>query len=675
MPGKILLTFFLLLSLSRTCWAQVACTTLGQNPSSAFPICGITTFSQTIVPNCGGKAIPGPCTGALITDINPFWYKFTCYETGTLGLLIVPVDRTDDYDWQLFDITGHNPNDVYTDKSLFVCCNWSGNSGATGTSTGNFELVNCWGYAYPTFSSMPTVIQGHEYLLLVSHFNRYNPGDDGYGLSFGGGTAVITDTSNPAMKNAYTNCSGQTISLKLNKEMKCSSLAADASDFSISSPLVNIKSIIGVNCSSGFEMDSIIIKLDKSLPPGSYKLIIRNGKDNNTLLDNCDNPIPANDSIPFIVYPLAPTQMDSMSAVLCLPKTLQLVFENAMRCNSIAADGSDFVVNGSEAVSVIGARGVDCSKDGLTKIIEVQLKQPIQTARKFALSLKKGNDGNTLLNECAKETPASTLNFLTADTVNADFSYHVGLGCVYDTLQYAHDGRNNVNQWNWIFDANGTSTTQDSMFLFKDYGTKHIQLACSNRVCTDTSAINIALDNELISHFQIAPSLQLCPEDAAIFTDSSIGKIQSWYWIFGDGSSSMLQNPFPKVYSPGPRQGHIYPVSLIIKNNIGCFDTSTINLKILYNCYIAVPTGFTPNDDGLNDFLYPLNAYKADDLNFRVYNRYGQPVFETKDWTKKWDGKINGSPQPSGTYVWMLSYTNHDTGKQVALKGTTVLIR
>jgi gliding motility-associated-like protein len=88
-----------------------------------------------------------------------------------------------------------------------------------------------------------------------------------------------------------------------------------------------------------------------------------------------------------------------------------------------------------------------------------------------------------------------------------------------------------------------------------------------------------------------------------------------------------------------------------------------------------VPSGFTPNGDGFNDYLYPLNAYKATKLEFRIFNRYGQLVFETKDWTKKWDGTINGRPQDTGTFVWMLQYTDIDSGKEYFLKGTTVLIR
>jgi gliding motility-associated-like protein len=95
---------------------------------------------------------------------------------------------------------------------------------------------------------------------------------------------------------------------------------------------------------------------------------------------------------------------------------------------------------------------------------------------------------------------------------------------------------------------------------------------------------------------------------------------------------------------------------------------------VVNNCYIAVPSAFTPNHDGLNDYLYPLNAYKATNLNFIVYDRLGRILFETKDWTKKWDGTVAGMTQPAGTYVWILNYTDENNIK-VSLKGTTVLIR
>ena len=116
-------------------------------------------------------------------------------------------------------------------------------------------------------------------------------------------------------------------------------------------------------------------------------------------------------------------------------------------------------------------------------------------------------------------------------------------------------------------------------------------------------------------------------------------------------------------------------VRLLISNRYGCTDTATQIIKVVNNCYIAVPSAFTPNGDGLNDYLYPLNAYKARDLSFSVYNRFGQRLFFTRNWLNKWDGTIKGQGADTGTYVWILTYTHTDTNKKVEQKGTTILIR
>ena len=83
--------------------AQI-CTSLGQIPSTAFPVCGTATFHQREVPICGGRVIPAPCDGTLFTDKNPYWYQFTCFESGTLSFRITPDIIFDDYDAALVAI-------------------------------------------------------------------------------------------------------------------------------------------------------------------------------------------------------------------------------------------------------------------------------------------------------------------------------------------------------------------------------------------------------------------------------------------------------------------------------------------------------------------------------------------------------------------------------------------
>ena len=148
----------------------------------------------------------------------------------------------------LYDVTGHNVNEVYTNTSLIVSGNWAGTYGLTGAKSGGSAKIQCASDPkdkHPTFSTMPTLKKGHQYLLMISHFTN---SQSGYSLSFGGGSAVITDTVQPHLKSANVECDRKTITVVLNKQMRCNSLAMDGSDFIIDSSPVTVSSASGANC-------------------------------------------------------------------------------------------------------------------------------------------------------------------------------------------------------------------------------------------------------------------------------------------------------------------------------------------------------------------------------------------------------------------------------------------
>jgi gliding motility-associated-like protein len=365
--------------------------------------------------------------------------------------------------------------------------------------------------------------------------------------------------------------------------------------------------------------------------------------------------------------------MDSISKIGCAPSVLELVFKDPMFCNSIAADGSDFVITGTYPVSIASATGI-CAANGLTQFIKVNLSAPIQKSGNFQITLKNGTDGNTIINECGMPTTAGAmLPFFTKDTVSADFTTKLRLGCLTDTIDYLHDGKNGVNSWNWSFDNNISSTLKAATVIFSTYGQKRATLIVTNGTCHDTSSSTITLtSNKVTAAFE--STAVVCPGDPALFIDKSTGAVTSWEWNFGNGNTSLLNIPPLQSY-PSSNSIKNIPVQLIVKNIAGCPDTTIKNIQVIGNCYIAVPKAFSPNNDGLNDFLYPTNAYKAKELLFKVFNRFGQLVFETQNWNIKWDGTYKGYPQDPGTFVWILQYIHIDTGKRIELKGSTVLIR
>lgn len=662
----------LILLLSHQLYAQ-ECTNLGQRPETAFPVCGTSTFTQTNVPICGVTPVTVPgCTADVgYSDKNPYWYRIECFQSGTLDFVITPTDISDDYDWMLYDVTGKDPREVFTNRNLVVTGNWAGTSGLTGAGPGGITSIHCASNGSdgaPTFARSPNIVAGHTYLLLVSH---YTDSQSGYKLSFGGGTAVITDPKLPALESANAACQGSVLRVKLNKKMKCSSLMADGSDFLLKPAAGNIVKAVGVGCTTGFDMDSVILTVDKMIAPGNYELVMSKGKDKNSLFDYCDRQVDSGSSLPVTVYAIFPTPMDSVKPVKCSPTQLDLVFSNNMRCATIAPNGSDFVLNGLP-VQVVGAAGV-CT-DGLSSVIRLTLSGPIQQAGTWTITLRQGTDGNTIIDECGMPTPAGeTVSFVSYDTVNADFSYHIQWGCVKDTVQFFHAGGNSINSWQYNFSGQGSSSQQNPTFIFPNFGDKRVTLICSNGVCADTVTNSIALDNAMDARFG-APEI-LCPDDPAIFTDSSTGKLIGWNWTFNNGSVSTQQVPESQRYPrPAPRSVN-YTIRLIVENDKNCFDTAYRQMEVVPSCYITVPNAFTPNGDGNNDFLYPLNAFKATDLQFRVYNRFGQLAFETKNWKQRWDGRINGQLQPSGQYVWILTFTHLDTKERITQKGTTMLIR
>jgi gliding motility-associated-like protein len=286
--------------------------------------------------------------------------------------------------------------------------------------------------------------------------------------------------------------------------------------------------------------------------------------------------------------------------------------------------------------------------------------------------LKQGTDGNTLFNECGEQTlPGSSVSFTIKDTVNADFNYTIGYGCTIDTIAFFHPGNNSVNNWRWELDEGRQSNNQNPLGLYSFFNEKTVQLLVSNGFCTDSSQKKIILENFLKADFSVFEDN--CPSELIPFTNASQGRITNYSWAFGDGGTSDSANPH-HVYLPPNRQ-RAYNVILNVTDSFGCQSIAQKTVLIYSSCYLAVPNGFTPNNDGKNDFFYPLNAIKTESLNFLVFNRWGSLVYKTNNWKKGWDGKVNGVAQATGTYVWLLRYIDRDTRKAMQQKGTVTLIR
>ena len=128
--------------------------------------------------------------------------------------------------------------------------------------------------------------------------------------------------------------------------------------------------------------------------------------------------------------------------------------------------------------------------------------------------------------------------------------------------------------------------------------------------------------------------------------------------------TATTQNVF--VNYPGP-----YSVSGISSG--GCTDTASVLLSVRSNNDIYVPNAFTPDKNGINDILY-VYGHSIAKLSMKIFNQWGEMVFETNDQSKGWDGSYKGRPQSTTVFAYALKAT-FINGEEAVRKGTILLIR
>jgi len=146
---------------------------------------------------------------------------------------------------------------------------------------------------------------------------------------------------------------------------------------------------------------------------------------------------------------------------------------------------------------------------------------------------------------------------------------------------------------------------------------------------------------------------------------------QSWFWSFGDGFTSTEKHPRHNFTETGK-----YVVHLEVESEFGCLDTMTMDIEIIpFDIY--TPNAFRPDSNIPENREFMPVTMGIDPLRFhlRIFNRWGELVFESKDPLHKWDGTLrNSKPAPMGNYVWRADYTDIQ-GFHHSLSGQVLLVR
>jgi gliding motility-associated-like protein len=278
-------------------------------------------------------------------------------------------------------------------------------------------------------------------------------------------------------------------------------------------------------------------------------------------------------------------------------------------------------------------------------------------------------------------TGTNSLNISCSDTVGKDISvnplpypdFTIQNACVGVTVFITNQSLPANGQFNWFFGSNATpsvSTAQTPLNIsFNQAGTNSIDLreTVAATQCTASITKQVNVNPLPDANFGMTNNPTVAQEPV-YYSDFSTPTSTSntWYWNFGDEGYATQQNP-THTY----QNGGIYYVTLTVRDSLGCTDTVTKRIEV--NLIPQVPTGFTPNGDGANDRLFVKGGpFKA--MKFRIYNNWGEKIYESDDQLEGWDGKKDGKDQPVGVYVWTLEVDLYNN-RTVRKNGDVTLMR
>jgi gliding motility-associated-like protein len=267
---------------------------------------------------------------------------------------------------------------------------------------------------------------------------------------------------------------------------------------------------------------------------------------------------------------------------------------------------------------------------------------------------------------------SSILTLRVAPLVKAQFITPAS-GCVPYTAYFQNSS---LAGQLFIWDFGDGSPLVDTLSPYHTYtniGSYTVKLiAIDSNTCNiiDSTSSVITVNPKPQASFTYSPNPPVVANKPTIFYNGSTGA-SHFVWFFGDGDSTPISS-MDTVMHQYQKTG-TFQACLVAINQFGCSDTSCMPVQTLINPLLDVPNAFTPGRFGQNSIV-KVQGFGIGSLVFRIYNRWGQLVFETNNPSQGWDGTYKGNPQPMDVYAYTVDAIFFD-GTKTTKKGDITLIR
>lgn len=213
----------------------------------------------------------------------------------------------------------------------------------------------------------------------------------------------------------------------------------------------------------------------------------------------------------------------------------------------------------------------------------------------------------------------------------------------------------------WNFGLDNLSLDAEPTFIFEESGTHVVELD----VVSNLGCVNVEPGFQTVIVYP-SPEIDILVEPLSTsiaepdvqFDDLASGNI-SWNWTFGDGSESSSNSVLHTYADTG-----VFVVNYEISNSFGCLDSSSLLVTILPSFELVIPNAFSPsaNADGngsydkygsTNDVFFPFTDF-VKEFNMKIFNRWGELIFESFDLSVGWDGTYKSNPASQDVYIYQI---------------------
>ncbi len=227
----------------------------------------------------------------------------------------------------------------------------------------------------------------------------------------------------------------------------------------------------------------------------------------------------------------------------------------------------------------------------------------------------------------------------------------------------------------WTFGTGDGSNQNAPSYTYQNPGQYSVNLSIiTNEGCIDTlnllkTGFITIYPSPISSFISDIVKTDICASEVN-FLDQSTGATNYFYDFDDETNTSNVKNPTYVFQTDGTHW-----VTQIVSNEFNCKDTSRVSIEIepfpLY-----VPNAFTPDGNKFNNDFSAVLPLEPETFLFRIYNRWGEIIYESEDYKEKWDGKFKDEIVQDGLYTWVIKFTScAPNSEEETISGHVTLIR